>query len=150
MIQHDRMEGSVFILKAKNDSKAKSQVEIKKYIITLFASSIIILTILCMLTFLSSKLILNNPIETEAYKFIMTLNIMISSFVGGFISSHRIKKNGMITGVLSGIPVLAIITIVVFSLTKNITYFLPVVLCISIISCALGGIIGVNFKKRKR
>ena len=134
----------------KSESKSKKQIYIKNIILKILSGSLINFIFLSVMTVVATKLILKNPIDLKAYKFIMLIIVAISSLIGGFVSSRSIKKNGMIIGLLSCIPAGILILALAFIMSNKITYILPISLFIQFCFSALGGIAGVNMKKLKR
>ena len=134
-------------MKAK---KMKKQIDIKNIIIKVLTGSLVNFIILSLLTILSAKMIFENPIDLNSYKFIMLPILFISSIAGGFVSSRSIKKNGIVLGLFSSLPVVLIIVLSVLFTSSKISYFLLMIILLEIVISSLGGIIGVNLKKVKR
>ena len=70
--------------------------------------------------------------------------------VGGFISANRIKKNGLVTGLLSCVVFLFVIFSVKTMLTgfSNIGISTLIYIAISLIASSIGGIFAVNRKRK--
>lgn len=77
--------------------------------------------------------------------------LVIGAAAGGFLSAVISKANGLLTGLLCGVVlcVLLILLSLVFHPFEATTFFLLKV-TLSLIFSAIGGILGVNRKQRKR
>lgn len=73
----------------------------------------------------------------------------ISILVGSFISSMNIKKNGLTSGMLVGLIYIITIYLVSSIIDQNfgLTMYSIIMIALSIVAGAVGGIIGVNIKK---
>ncbi|MBE6904300.1 MAG: TIGR04086 family membrane protein [Ruminococcaceae bacterium] len=72
------------------------------------------------------------------------------AFVGGFISANRIKKNGLVSGLLACVVFLFIMFSVKTMLTgfSNISMSALIYIAISLIASSVGGIFAVNRKRK--
>lgn len=123
-----------------------------------FLKGACIAAILTLAVFLAAALILSyTPLPESAIPYIAYIVQIIGAAVSGFIPAKRAGTRGILTGALSGVLYILIIWLVAslssdgFLLNKHIF----TMLAISLVSGALGGILGVNLKsstnnKKKR
>lgn len=132
----------------KNDAVANRS-EFKKcavaVIIGLFAG--VAVSIVLLLIFAAVMSFTNIP-----QTFIPIMSVLaaaIGSFIGGIISASFFQKSGMLTGALCGAALSVIVLLSgVFVLNEGIGAVAFTKLIIFICSAAIGGIIGVNRRRR--
>lgn len=106
--------------------------------------SIVLLTIFALI------LIYTTISETSIMPVVLTIT-GISIFIGGTISSRKIKKNGLMYGGIVGFTYILILylssslCLTGFSLSTNSF----IMLVVGIITGAIGGVVGVNLNSRK-
>ncbi len=74
----------------------------------------------------------------------------LGAFVAGYISIRIYKSKGLIYGAASGLLLFIILTIIAFIVSRDkFTYITAIRLLVMLFSGALGGVLGVNQKRRK-
>ena len=121
-----------------------------KNLIGIFLSSIIGVIIAFITTVIISLILKNSAFLPKSISALFVISIVIGAFITGFIASKKCSFKGLISGLISSIPYLFIITIIMlfFSHGKLTTSMLFLYIG-GIISSALGGIISANTKRRK-
>lgn len=92
------------------------------------------------------------PIENKTVNFIITLITCLSVAVGGFSASRSVGKCGLINGALAGIIYTALLYLIGGVANGGLAFNGATVfaICLGVICGGLGGIVGVNTKKRGR
>lgn len=106
----------------------------------------IILTLLFLFIF-ANVLTYTNISECTISPVIITITA-ISILIGSSLATIKIKKNGVINGALLGFIYISIIYMI-SSISKTgfiLNFSSLIMMCISLISGAIGGIVGVNLK----
>lgn len=74
----------------------------------------------------------------------------IGAFVSGYIAAKISRFNGLIYGTLSGFSLFLMLTLIAFIISRDkFTYITLVRLLSMLLSGAIGGVLGVNKKRRK-
>ena len=109
-----------------------------------------------LIVFLVAALLLSyTPLAEESIPYIAFITEGIGAAISGFVPAKKTGRNGVVTGVLCGILYILIIWICA-SVTSDGLFFAPhifIMVAISVIMGAIGGILGVNLKsnnKKKR
>lgn len=105
---------------------------------------LIVATIVCLLLFT-----VDIPINSVYY--IILVSMALSSFLSGYLVGKKIKKNGLISGVVYNSFI--ILTIALISLTMNDFSFdfrLFITFAVMLIMSAAGGVSAVNTKRKSR
>lgn len=78
---------------------------------------------------------------------------LISVFIGGFVAALKNKKSGMLTGVFTGLAVFAVLFVLSMIFRNGDTEFFSLKTLLTLISILLagmlGGVVGVNIKRRR-
>lgn len=110
----------------------------------IFLLYLIISLIVCTVLYLSD-------IQTDIYYYIILAALALTSFVSGYITGKKMKKNGLVNGVLYNIFI--VIIIILTSLILNgftFDYRLFLTLGLMIVMSAIGGISAVNTRRKSR
>jgi putative membrane protein (TIGR04086 family) len=76
--------------------------------------------------------------------------LCVGAYSGGYISSRRRRQNGLITGLICGVIIYLVIFLVGVILSRVSISFGFFSKLIMVIACgAIGGVIGVNSKKKR-
>ena len=75
--------------------------------------------------------------------------LALGSLAGGFSSARRIRKRGVVLGLLAGIPAAIIITAVACTLRGEISPISLLIPAFVILFSGVGGIIAANLPKRR-
>lgn len=70
-------------------------------------------------------------------------------FILGLLKGLVIKNNGLLEGLLSGVFVMFIILLINFIINKSFTYFNLIKIVAYLVLATVGGIIGVNLRKKE-
>ena len=106
----------------------------------------ILITLVCLLIF--SILLTYTKLQERVIPAVTIIITAISILVGGILSTSNIKKNGMLTGAIVGFIYIFIIYFLSSIITKSFSlngYSVSMIIA-SLLSGAIGGIIGVNIK----
>ena len=125
-----------------------NQIDLKsKTIKILKGSSIaVVISAICFICF--AVVLTQTDVKESIIPYVIIIISFVSIIIGSFISSIKLKKNGIINGALVGfiyisfIYLLSSIILTGFRLNMSST----IMICGSIISGMIGGIIGVNIK----
>lgn len=115
---------------------------IKSIIFSLLVySAVYIISCFCALTF---------DIRDSYDFYISLLSFAAASFISGFYSGNKLRKNGLVTGLLFTLPVNALIILISVVLTDfkpGITLLITAL--VLLLSSAAGGIFAVNKRHRR-
>ena len=75
--------------------------------------------------------------------------VLAGSFVGGYVSARLNKSMGLLTGAVCGAAIFLIFLGIGSASGGNISLITLLRLGLDILSCAVGGVIGVNKKRRR-
>lgn len=115
----------------------------------IFGAIISCLTITVLLIILSFVLTQTGNVPTDILNIIIFILDGIGVFCGSYIALRIIKSGGLVWGVISGFVLFLIIFIAgLVSSTETLSVNTFFKLLISVICGALGGVIGVNKKKK--
>lgn len=76
--------------------------------------------------------------------------LMLGSFVSGYLASRRIRERGMMVGALCGFIIFLLLMMASFMSRFDVGLAALIKLVISVVSGAIGGIIGVNAKFKRK
>jgi len=107
-----------------------------------------VIIILCLLLF--SILITKFDAPEIMVTIMSSLALCIGAYSGGYISSKRRRQNGLLMGIISGILIYCLILIVGLIFAKTaISFGILSKLILTLICGAIGGIFGVNSRKKR-
>lgn len=130
----------------KTKTRKVDNIDKAKNILISIISFCILTSIL--LLFMASIITVQN-IPHNVFPFISSIVVGISSFVSSFILAKLTKEKGLLNGVLLGIFLSVIISFIGLVLNGiQISTLMYIKTIIIIIMSSLGGVLGVNAKKR--
>ena len=99
---------------------------------------------------ISTLAIYKANLSDKTYIPFLTLSIILSGILSGYISTFKIRKNGLVNGAVAALP-LAVILLVSMSVANNAFALLMLIPCaIMVVSGAIGGIAAVNIKRKTK
>lgn len=129
------------------NSRIKYDNTIKSKLVILALNTVINISVafmICLILFIADA-------DVDANYLLITVAICFSEFVTAYISGRKLRKNGIIVGVLFNIPFVVfeiIIALVLSSFEFDYRLFLSLFTQITI--SAIGGIVSVNTRKRSK
>ena len=114
-------------------------------------SLLIFTIILSIIAIIYTILIYNNILikDPKQIKIIAFITGIILFFIVGITSGKKSEKNGWLRGLISGLLIYGII-IIIKSLNNNLNdYFIFIKITTYLLSSTLGGILGINFKRKR-
>lgn len=111
-----------------------------------FIGMIIVIVFLLVFSFFMTKF----DAPAVVISVMSSLALCIGAYTGGYIAARRRKQNGLIMGILAGISVYCIIFLLGLILAKtsmSMGFFSKLIM--TLICGAIGGIIGVNSKRKR-
>lgn len=137
-------------MRKNNKPKQKTNSAFSKNIVGITISSVTSIVILIVLSALISLILLKSENIADSYVMYFYICAVISSFIGGFISSKLCTLKGLFSGLISSLAYNFILTIILLFVSKGHLMALTGILyAISTAFFALGGIIAANTKRRK-
>lgn len=135
----------------KKIAKRKTELPVAtKNIIGILLSGIVGFIMNILLTLIISFALTKSSVLSNSATIYFIASVAISSLITGFIASKRCTFKGVISGAVSSIPLIFLVTItmLVYSGGRLITETVILYIGIIIFS-AIGGIISANTKRRK-
>lgn len=118
-----------------------------------FLASILLSLIICAILLVIGALIITYAnTSLNLFSIVAFLIILISSFCGSFFYSRKIGHMGLLYGLLFGLVFFVIVYLIGFFSFDSVRFDLIVLLrfIATAIAGGVGGIIGVNFKMKKK
>lgn len=136
------MKGDIFMKNKRKTGKKSSENNIVTNILPMIFKSLLIFSTVLLL---SAMICYLTDINYDKYYLFLLASAVVSAFVSGLGYSRKKKKNGIVSGIISAVPIAVIILIFSLIATKgNVTVLLPVTMGSAIISGAVSGTLGVN------
>lgn len=137
--------------KNKKQSKSiKKQTDLKKMIAGIAAGTFAGAILFFLLTLAISAVIYKNNISAEAYGMFILIPSAGSGFVCGYISVIPLKKNGLATGLISGLPLFFIIAAAAIFLSRSSLNITGWTALGAVLACSgAAGILSANKKTEK-
>lgn len=137
-------------MRKNNKPKSKNSSFLSKNIIGITLSSIISIIILTLLTAIISLILLKSEKLADNYIIYFYFSAILSSFIGGFISSKSCTLKGIFSGLISSLAFNLILTIILLFVSQgHIRADSCILYTITTVFFILGGIAGANTKRRK-
>ncbi len=76
--------------------------------------------------------------------------LMLGSFISGYLAARRIRERGMMVGALCGLMIFLLLMLASFMNKFDVGLIALLKLIIAVVSGAIGGIIGVNAKFKRK
>ena len=139
-------------MQKKKRSKASASVnDTKNIIIKILIGSGAGIVTFFILTALSAFLLLKNDSDMNIYKYIILLIGAVSGFTAGFAAVRPMRKNGIAFGAVSALPVyLTAVTVSVILSRAGIGLIGWILLAVTAVFAAVGGVVAVNKRKKIR
>lgn len=133
------------------NSKNTNGNSLKANTICVLTGNILGVLLFFIFTAIASAIILKNSLSSSVYFPALLLTGALSGIVAGFVSVLPIRKNGLITGVLSSIlTVIAILITAALASEKALGIKAALTAVVAAICCATGGILAANMKKKRK
>lgn len=124
-----------------------SFIDVKSYLIAISVSLICTSIFLIIFSLIISK----KSIPHAFFSILALIAVSISSFIGSFILSKINKQKGLINGMFLGLIISSIIYIIGIAFNgMTVTNLLYIKFISIIISSCLGGVLGINIKKKNK
>ncbi len=137
-------------MRKNNKPKSKNSSFLSKNIIGITLSSVISIIILALLTAVISLILLKSEKLADNYISYFYFSAVLSSFIGGFISSKSCTLKGILSGLISSLAFNLILTIILLLVSRgHIRADSCILYTIATVFFVLGGITGANTKRRK-
>ena len=132
----------------KRRTKPQTGRSIRTEAVRVLVGSLTGIAVYFVLTAVASLILWKADTDESLYKFIMLLVGAAAAFAGGFAAVRPVRKNGIIVGALSVLPVYAVELVVSLLVSKSgIGIIGWILLAIQLTVAAVGGIIAVNKRK---
>lgn len=135
--------------KAKQHSVSKSNnattnmiIMLKAVTFGLLATTVVLLLFSLIMCKKDVPFMLLNPFSTGL--------LMLGSFLSGYLAARRIRERGMMVGALCGLMIFALLMLASFMSRFDVGLAALIKLVISVVSGAIGGIIGVNARLKRK
>ena len=129
-------------------NKIKNKNESTSPIIKILIGSVIGAVLMILLFLGASGLILSKDLKGTPVHLLAFLCLALSGLLTGFITVKQIKISGLLYGLLSGLPLGLLLTILTISIGGTLgTNFIFGILTL-LITSAIGGILSVNLKRK--
>lgn len=137
-------------MRKNNKPKQKVNSTFAKNIVGITVSSVTSIVILIVLSALISLILLKSENIADSYVMYFYICVVISSFIGGFLSSKLCTLKGLFSGLISSLVHNFILTVILLFVSKgHLRALTGILYAISTAFFALGGIIAANTKRRK-
>lgn len=84
--------------------------------------------------------------DFDKYYIVLIISAVISAFISGFSYSRKMRKKGILCGIISSLPIALILITLSLILSKaSVTVLLPITVAAIVLSGAVSGTLGVNF-----
>lgn len=131
----------------RNSEQNSSKTDYKHYIFAFAAE----LTILFILLSVFSVIIVKSDISPGIIPYLSIFSFAAAAFCAGFAAVRPKRKNGIVTGFISAIPVLAISSALIAALNDGTVSFVFIITIAAQVLCSMaGGIAAANIRKKVR
>lgn len=121
---------------------------VKAVLFGILCAMLISIAILCVF---SAVVLSSGLLPSELTNIITIAALAVGTFAGGFIAARITKSAGLIVGLITGFTVFMIITVIgLIKSTESMTHLTIVRFVSTLITGAIGGIIGVNKRDKLR
>ena len=136
----------IFVIYLSGDIMKLKSLTLKKLICYLIFIFIVCLSLGIYALLLYKNKASNNEKTLYIYSYIIG---GVLFFILGLLKGLVIKNNGLLEGLLSGVFVMFIILLTNFIINKSFTYFNLIKIVAYLVLATVGGIIGVNLRKKE-
>ena len=110
-------------------------------------AGVIFLTVIVLI---SALILYNNNFSDKFYIPLLSLSSALSGLISGFTSTRKLRKNGLVNGIISAtIPALILLTAMIIA-NGSFNLFLIIPISMMLFMGAAGGIIAVNIKRKNK
>ena len=129
------------------DKKSSRNQALRASLLGFFCSAA--LCILCLILF--AVILSKNEMSLSTVWVFSTITLVLSAFAGGFVSAWIFRCKGILFGAVNGFLTFLLLLIINFSTGGGIVLSAAITKLITAVSAsALGGIMGINLKFRRR
>ena len=122
----------------------------KKLINNLFVSVIVSVSVAFVMIVICSIILLKTNISDTALNVLNLICFSIGAFAGGFTISKMFKEKGLVYGLINGLVLFLVSFITSLAINfSSPTLFSIIKLIVILISSLIGGITGVNTRKKR-
>lgn len=123
----------------------------KEKLVIYSVASIVGILVIMLSVLLAAAVCLATDASDSYSTLISGICLGLGSLVCGYLSSKKIGRAGLINGALSGLVICLVVFVVSLFISGNSFTLVGIShLLIVLITAAIGGILGVNFSKKKR
>lgn len=134
--------------KRKRKSAQQGNADLRTVIVKTLIGSVIGAVMFFLLVALMSLIVLKADMSQSPYKYMILGAGMISGFICGFAAVRPVRKNGIVVGALSALPMyLLAVTLATLNSRTGIGVIGWILLGVMIVFAAIGGILAVNKRK---
>lgn len=131
----------------RNTEKNTAKSDYKIYLFAFIGE----LLVLCGMLSVFSLVIVKSGIPSGIIPFFSIFSFALSAFAAGFIAVRPKRKNGIATGFISALPVMAISAAFIVALNGgNISYVFIITLASQALCSMAGGVTAANLRKKVR
>ena len=129
--------------------RTKPQInDMKAMVIKTLTGSLVGLAVFFLLAAAAAAVLLKTDADGEIYKYILLSVGAVAAFICGFAAVRPVRKNGIVFGALSVLPMYLVIILASILISKSgIGLIGWVLLGVQLLFAAIGGIIAVNKRK---
>ena len=130
-----------------NDTNDKNNISLRNVIFSVITSYFILIFGMLIL----SVCVVYGPVKTETAEKLVNVIYYCSCIICGFLSSVNLKKRGWFNGLLTSLAYFLVVVLSVISVSEaKVSISLIIRLAVTIVLGTMGGIAGVNKKKKKK
>ncbi len=125
-----------------NDATTNMMTMLKAVTFGLLATTVVLLLFSFLMCKKDVPFVLLNPFSAGL--------LMLGSFISGYLAARRIRERGMMIGALCGLIIFLLLLLASFMSKFDVGLAALIKLAIALVSGAIGGIIGVNAKSKRK
>lgn len=125
-----------------NDATTNMTTMLKAVTFGLLATTVVLLLFSFVMCKKDVPFVLLNPFSAGL--------LMLGSFLSGYLAARRIRERGMIIGALCGLIIFSLLLLASVMNRFDVGLAAFIKLAISVVSGAIGGILGVNAKLKRK
>lgn len=131
----------------RNPEKNTAKSDYKIYLFAFIGEMLV----LCGTLSVFSLIIVKSGIPSGIVPFFSIFSFAVSAFAAGFIAVRPKRKNGIATGFISAIPVMAISAAFIVALNGGSISYIFIITLVSQVLCSMaGGVTAANLRKKVR
>lgn len=134
----------------KNVSSKHEDLAIKKYLNPVLSGLGFGLAVSLIFLVLFSVIISSASVSQSTITVMSFISMILGSFVGGFKTARLLKQNGLVMGIITGVCLfLVMLVLSLFFVREQISILILVKGFVVLLCSGLGGILGVNYRRRR-